>query len=668
MTVMAASGGSSFYIPSYLDDSDGSKDFKAFADSMAPDGPVRFRDVADSHRVSKGDLDWALRFTATGTVVIPRDSELARDRVPDGGEVAVVNLSEGRVVIQPEPGVLVGGDDRLVVNPWKVGVLVKNGANFWLLSLGNGAGGDSKNVPLPPGNAKAFGTAGGVVLTWEKPKDDGGSPITSYIVQQLKGAEFVDVKTTLPTALSTEIDDLTVGQSFTFRVKAANAVGFSEPSAEVSATPTNTYNDATGGVPTTYESGGKYYRVHTFTSSDKFTVSGNANPFNVLVVGAGGGGGAGGTGADNYNNGDGGDGGNVYQAPGTLIPLGDSAVTIGGGFSKFLNYTAADGKPGAGGDGAGRSRNGTPIPGTTSSITGSPVEYGRAGLGDGSSASGQQPGDGGSGGPHHQGAKAGGAGKPGVVIVSYEIAPFNDATGGIPTVVENYNGTGQKWKIHTFKSSAELIVKSATKPFRVLCIAGGGGGAGSGPYNGGGGGGGAGGFLFKEEMTVPTGTYQVTVGQGGSGGVGQTGGAGQGGSSQIGDLNAVGGGAGQAYQAGGSGGGSGGGSYNWQNSQYPGTPGQGYNGGPGEMRTDQQGVHLAGPGGGGGGAGGAGVTYSGGPGKASDITGASVVYSTGGGTGRETGAPNTGNGGGGTTDGTGGTGGSGVVIVGYQIG
>lgn len=253
---------------------------------------------------------------------------------------------------------------------------------------------------------------------------------------------------------------------------------------------------------------------------------------------------------------------------------------------------------------------------------------------------------------------------------------WNDATGG--TITEYSDSRGFRWRCHTFTQSGTLEVKRSLRPFRFLLVGGGGGGAGGGPYAGGGGGGGAGGYIENNSATVDKGTYQIVVGNGGPGGEGARQGAhngvagSKGGDTTFVSLTAVGGGGGEAYQSGGSGGGSGGGSYNWRDTQLPGTPGQGNNGGRGAMDTDGQGVHIAGVGGGGGGATSPGGVGGGGAGKANDITGTSVVYAQGGGCTDTTGpAPNgTGMGGNGIRYGSpnyGGTGGSGVFVIAYQV-
>jgi len=191
---------------------------------------------------------------------------------------------------------------------------------------------------------------------------------------------------------------------------------------------------------------------------------------------------------------------------------------------------------------------------------------------------------------------------------------FNAATGGTVTDVEDYNGTGQRWRVHTFTGSGTFTVTTADQPFRALVLGSGGrggiqyiyevGGGGDGGYNGG-----------TDQAQIPVGAYPVTVGGGNSA------------DSLLGDLFIGKGGKGGPNAA------SGGGA--------PYSRGNGKTNGP--------------------------QNY--------DITGTPKDYGKGGphgdcASGVPTPPPNTGDGGGGGCDSGGGrTGGaSGIVIVAYQIG
>ena len=94
-------------------------------------------------------------------------------------------------------------------------------------------------------------------------------------------------------------------------------------------------------------------------------------------------------------------------------------------------------------------------------------------------------------------------------------ANFNKATGGTVTDVDNYNGTGQTWRVHTFTSGGTFNIEKNAQPFKVLvCGAGQHGGAGTVQDGGGGaGGGGHGGkYLHKSSQSLSTGGHAVTVG------------------------------------------------------------------------------------------------------------------------------------------------------------
>ena len=75
-----------------------------------------------------------------------------------------------------------------------------------------------------------------MTISWEAPSKsgDGGSPITDYTVEQLdeQTGNFTAIQSGLTTTSCT-ISNLTESTSYTFRVRAGNAVGLGEPSSEV---------------------------------------------------------------------------------------------------------------------------------------------------------------------------------------------------------------------------------------------------------------------------------------------------------------------------------------------------------------------------------------------------------------------------------------------------
>ena len=274
--------------------------------------------------------------------------------------------------------------------------------------------------------------------------------------------------------------------------------------------------------------------------------------------------------------------------------------------------------------------------------------------------------------------------------------------------------TSGNFRIHKFTTSGNFVNTVANLGVQYL-IVGGGGGGGGGFQSGGGGGGGfrtnvtgatsGRGASAEAAMTLSSAaTLAVTVGAGGAGGAAvtsstATASGSQGGSSAFNSITSLGGGFGSSYwtpspHAGGNGGcGGGAGNNAGAQSGGDGTAGQGYDGG------DTLDYLTPYSGGGGGGAGAVGANASnnnpghGGNGQASSITGSSVTYGGGGGgAGYVTSSGNGGTGGGaagrtgnsppanagsdelggggggiGNQGIAGGTGGSGIVIVRYDL-
>ena len=70
-----------------------------------------------------------------------------------------------------------------------------------------------------------------VTLDWQPPKDDGGSPLTGYILEKkdLSRPSWTKIDTLPPNKTSFKVENLTEGAEFKFRVTAENKVGTSEP-------------------------------------------------------------------------------------------------------------------------------------------------------------------------------------------------------------------------------------------------------------------------------------------------------------------------------------------------------------------------------------------------------------------------------------------------------
>lgn len=502
------SNGTPYYVPSYLGFST-PDDFRRLADSMPHVGPLRFRDaLGPTYTPSKRDLDWVIRFNDSGYVTVAPDAVLEADRIPVGAQVAFFNASEGRVIVTAAPGVTVVSGDapRLVIDKWKVGILVKTGANFWLLGLGSGSGGGGSAVPLPPKLVSCFGISAGASLAWTKPTDDGGSPITQYIVEgSADGSTWASAGFTQPDTFNLTVNALQPGKEYLFRVKALNSTGASEPSNVLAATPASEFNAATGGATADYVKDGRRFRVHTFTANDTINVTKAANPFRVLAVGGG----------------TGGSGGQPYCKPGSpgasgqaidtalVLPVGATSVTVGGVGADSTILTV---------DAKGAANTGR----INSDITGTPASYpaadgaegpcrsdGTQRGGDGTFPGGAGGGGGGIGNESPFQPGPGGAGAPGAVYVSYEIAPYNEATGG-DEINEYSDGEGNRWRFHRFIKDGILSVTNAVSPFRVFVQ---GGGAGGGYGRGGGRG-----AVNDTTVELSPQAYQITVGAAVTGG------------------------------------------------------------------------------------------------------------------------------------------------------
>lgn len=213
-------------------------------------------------------------------------------------------------------------------------------------------------------------------------------------------------------------------------------------------------------------------------------------------------------------------------------------------------------------------------------------------------------------------------------------------TGGTITTSGNY-------RIHSFTSSGNFI-NSNTLSLDYLVVAGGGGGGGGANSTWhGGGGGGAGGLIYLTGQSRTAGTHSVVVGTGGGGGSGHNSNANHGNNGNNSSFNsstAIGGGGGgpglpgsAVANNGGSGGGNGGG--NNTTNYSTGTSGQGNRGGSSTASGGPGGDPYGAGGGGAGGVGGNDGLHLAGPGGAglnNSITGSAVGYAGGGGGGNAT--------------------------------
>ncbi len=100
-------------------------------------------------------------------------------------------------------------------------------------------------VPTEPTNLNALGRERSVAIWWATPDEDGGRPITKYQYREKEGSGayggWTDIPGSAPggaNANSYTVSGRTAGTTYTYQVRAVNAVGGSDPSNEASATPT----------------------------------------------------------------------------------------------------------------------------------------------------------------------------------------------------------------------------------------------------------------------------------------------------------------------------------------------------------------------------------------------------------------------------------------------
>ncbi len=77
--------------------------------------------------------------------------------------------------------------------------------------------------------------SGKVTLTWKPPSNDGGSPVTGYILQAAPegSKDFTDVGRVDGKTVQHEVTGLDEGKDYMFRIKAENPAGISNDSANL---------------------------------------------------------------------------------------------------------------------------------------------------------------------------------------------------------------------------------------------------------------------------------------------------------------------------------------------------------------------------------------------------------------------------------------------------
>ncbi len=71
---------------------------------------------------------------------------------------------------------------------------------------------------------------GKIILSWKPPTNDGGSPVTGYILQVAPAGskDFSDISKVESKSLNYEVNELEEGKEYSFRIKAENVAGTSE--------------------------------------------------------------------------------------------------------------------------------------------------------------------------------------------------------------------------------------------------------------------------------------------------------------------------------------------------------------------------------------------------------------------------------------------------------
>ena len=90
----------------------------------------------------------------------------------------------------------------------------------------------STDKPSPPRNLHATETYRDyIVVAWDVPESDGGSPITKYKVERRSTSKntWIIVGNTKPDELTIKATKLTEGHEYHFRVYAENEIGLSNP-------------------------------------------------------------------------------------------------------------------------------------------------------------------------------------------------------------------------------------------------------------------------------------------------------------------------------------------------------------------------------------------------------------------------------------------------------
>lgn len=142
-----------------------------------------------------------------------------------------VDLVKNGVILHDRVIVEKYGDDVFV----SLRRVVPEDASGYQISVSNSAGErklpfrlNVSDVPGPPkGPMEVKPVDGGFAVAWQPPENDGGEPITHYILEKkdVRRPHWARPVRLGPKSLSKALDDLAPGMEYAFRVAAENAVG-----------------------------------------------------------------------------------------------------------------------------------------------------------------------------------------------------------------------------------------------------------------------------------------------------------------------------------------------------------------------------------------------------------------------------------------------------------
>jgi hypothetical protein len=325
-----------FTVPSLDDPADGPQAFRDFADTI-PQGlaaavPIHPK-TADYSLLLEDDgcVVTVNTSTANHSVTVPAHSKVA---FPIGAVVVVGNVGTKRdsvVNLVADAGVTIRDISVRTINNNHLAALIQIEQDSWIINAGTG-GAPKPATPGAPVLVSVVAGPASAVLTWTKPSDDGGSPLTGYVVETSSdaGKTWANSGNFSASELKGTVSNLKVVE-YEFRVRASNTNGFSDPSNIIKVTPKTPWNAATGGTITEIVVGNKKIRRHIFTFSSNFVVESFNLPFTVYLLGGGGGGGHGGFDGGGPHGGWPGGGGGYFTFNNQVLTVMSYPINIGGG-------------------------------------------------------------------------------------------------------------------------------------------------------------------------------------------------------------------------------------------------------------------------------------------------------------------------------------------------